>query len=259
MIKIAFPEWENEIIRQAVAESEGVEMLTCENLAAGAAAVKNGLADAIVAGIDYTSREVILACRDIIGLKNTEAKQKPTFSASFWMKRDDAEYVIGDAAACKNPSEEQLYDIVLQTHATALKLLDEEPRVAVLSFSTLGSGGKDLSIEKSLHVIERVRREHPEIVIDGELQLDAAVNVKVGEKKAPNSLVAGKANVLIAPDLNSGNISYKAMEQFGKFRAAGPLLQGFMAPVSDLSRGSTVEDVKLVIEAMKKLTSDLKA
>ena len=101
--------------------------------------------------------------------------------------------------------------------------------------------------------LERVRRERPEIIIDGEMQLDAAVNLTVGKKKAPGSLVAGRANVLIVPDLNSGNILYKAMEQFGGFSAAGPILQGFKVPVSDLSRGSTVEDVVATIENMKKL------
>ena len=119
----------------------------------------------------------------------------------------------------------------------------------MLSFSTLGSGGRDETISLSQAVVEKVRETHPEILIDGEMQLDAAINPRVGEKKAPNSPVAGHANVLIVPDLNSGNILYKAMEQFGNFTAAGPILQGFNAPVSDLSRGSTVEDILAVIEA----------
>lgn len=118
----------------------------------------------------------------------------------------------------------------------------------MLSFSTLGSGGRDETISLSQAVVEKVRETHPEILIDGEMQLDAAINPRVGEKKAPNSPVAGYANVLIVPDLNSGNILYKAMEQFGNFIAAGPILQGFNAPVSDLSRGSTVEDILAVIE-----------
>ena len=248
VIKIALPEWENPVIKQAVSDTEGIEPVFCESLTAACAAVKNGVADALVAGIDYTSRDVILACRDIIGMADK------TFSASFWMKKDGAEYVIGDAAACKNPTEDQLFDIVLQTYHTAKLLLSDEPRVAILSFSTLGSGGKDPSIERAQNVVRRVRAEHPEILIDGEMQLDAAINPRVAEKKAPESKVAGKANVLIAPDLNSGNILYKAMEQFGGMTAAGPLLQGFLAPVSDLSRGSTAQDVKSVFESMKKLS-----
>lgn len=266
MIKIAFPEWDNPIIKQALKEYNEeikagsdsksanltcIEPVSCENLSAGCAAVKAGVADALIVGIDYTSREVILACRDIIGMKSK------TFSASFWMKGGDfdgkSEFVIGDAAACKNPTEDQLFDIVLQTYQTAKRLLADEPKVAVLSFSTLGSGGKDPSIVRAQKVIKRVRAEHPEIIIDGEMQLDAAINPRVAAKKAPDSEVAGRANVLILPDLNSGNILYKAMEQFGGMTAAGPLLQGFNAPVSDLSRGSTVADVKLVIEAIGKL------
>lgn len=118
-----------------------------------------------------------------------------------------------------------------------------------LSFSTLGSGGSDDSIDRARKVISRIQSENSDIAIDGELQLDAAVNPSIGNKKAPGSTVAGRANVLIAPDLNSGNILYKAMEQFGGFTAAGPILQGFNAPVSDLSRGSTKEDVLAVIKA----------
>lgn len=247
MIKIAFFEWQNEIIKQAISESEGLEAVSCESLEAAALSVREGIADALVGGIDYSSRDIILCCRDIIGVKDK------TFSASFWMRNEDSEFVIGDAAACKNPTEEQLYDIVLQTYETAKKVLVEEPRVAILSFSTLGSGGKDPSIERAKNVVARVREVHPEIIIDGELQLDAAINSRVASKKAAESEVAGRANVLIMPDLNSGNILYKAMEQFGGFTAAGPILQGFKAPVSDLSRGSTVNDVKLVIEAIKKI------
>ena len=261
MIKIALPEYDDAIIKQAVAETAGIEPVSCENLEAAAAAVKAGVADALVAGINYTSREVILTCRDVIGMSDE------TFSASFWMKDGTGrEFIIGDAAACKNPTEEQLFDIVLQTYQTAKNLLGSEPKVAILSFSTLGSGGKDPSMDRAQAIVKRVRAEHPEIAIDGEMQLDVAVNPRVAEKKLAgrnsgansSSVVAGHANVLIAPDLNSGNILYKAMEQFGGMTAAGPLLQGFKAPVSDLSRGSTVEDVKLVFESMKKMTQSEK-
>ncbi len=254
MIRVAFPEWNNPIIKEAVQKSTDITPVSCENLEAACAAVKNNIADVLVAGIDHTSRDVILACRDVIGMTDK------TFSAAFWMKSQSAqnedgnhEYVVGDVAACKNPTEDQLFDIVLQTYQTAKCLLSEDPKVAILSFSTLGSGGTDPSIEKAQSVVRRIRAEHPEIQIDGELQLDTAINPRVAAKKAPGSKVAGKANVLIAPDLNSGNILYKSMMQFGKMTAAGPLLQGFKAPVSDLSRGSTVDDVRLVFDAMKKL------
>ena len=251
-VRLVFPELNNEIVARAVQECTELsggefEAVRAADLAEACAKVAAGEADGLVAGIDYTSRDVILACRDGIGAAGK------TFSASFVMKRDDEMLVIADAAACKNPTEEQLFDIVVQTYETARAILPSEPRVAMLSFSTLGSGGQDASIDKMRAVIDRIWNERPEIKIDGEMQLDAAINARVAAKKAPDSPVAGQANVLILPDLNSGNILYKAMEQFGGFTAAGPILQGFKAPASDLSRGSTVKDVVLVIETMKKL------
>ncbi len=253
-VRIVFPEMGNEIIREAVERTATeVEAVEAADLSEACQMVASGAADGLVAGIDYTSREVILACKDIIGVESK------TFSASFvFSKEGKVQYVIGDAAACKNPTTEQLYDITIQTYETALTILTEEPKVAILSFSTLGSGGNDPSIERAREIIEMVRTARPEIQIDGEMQLDAAISKRVAEKKAPNSPVAGKANVLIMPDLNSGNILYKAMEQFGGFTAAGPILQGFKRPCADLSRGSTVEDVISVIEVVRKQILALK-
>lgn len=254
MIKIVFAEVKNEKIQEAIklAREKFEDFLPVEagSLEEACEKVRDGEADALVAGIDYTSREVILGCRDVIG------KKDETFSASFILTRGEETFVIGDAAACKNPTEDQLFDIVIQTYKTAKCILEEEPRVAMLSFSTLGSGGSDPSISKIRNVVNRVHESEPEIAIDGELQLDAAINKEIGDKKAPGSTVAGRANVLILPDLNSGNILYKAMEQFGGFIAAGPILQGFRAPASDLSRGSTVSDILKVIEVELKLVRE---
>lgn len=274
MKRIVFPEINHPYVQEAIKLAKqkfpDFEAIGADNLEHACAAVKAGVADSMIAGIDYTSRDVILAARDIIGVKNPRQLEKPTFSASFIFTKENkatplgqSVFILGDAAACKHPSFDQLYDITLETHETAtkyFKYLDNNstdsalnnfltPRIAMLSFSTLGSGGKDETISLSQAVVEKVRETHPEILIDGELQLDAAINPRVGEKKVPNSPVAGYANILIVPDLNSGNILYKAMEQFGNFTAAGPILQGFNAPVSDLSRGSTVEDILAVIEA----------
>lgn len=274
MKRIVFPEINHSYVQEAIKLAKqkfpDFEAIGADNLEHACAAVKAGVADSMIAGIDYTSRDVILAARDIIGVKNPRQLEKPTFSASFIFTKEDkatplgqSVFILGDAAACKHPSFDQLYDITLQTYETAtkyFKYLDNNstdsalnnfltPRIAMLSFSTLGSGGRDETISLSQAVVEKVRETHPEILIDGEMQLDAAINPRVGEKKAPNSPVAGHANVLIVPDLNSGNILYKAMEQFGNFTAAGPILQGFNAPVSDLSRGSTAEDILAVIEA----------
>lgn len=273
MKRIVFPEINHSYVQEAIKLAKqkfpDFEAIGADNLEHACAAVKAGVADSMIAGIDYTSRDVILAARDIIGVKNPRQLEKPTFSASFIFTKENkatplgqSVFILGDAAACKHPSFDQLYDITLETHETAtkyFKYLNHDstdsalnsfltPRIAILSFSTLGSGGRDETISLSQAVVEKVRETHPEILIDGEMQLDAAINSRVGEKKAPNSPVAGHANVLIVPDLNSGNILYKAMEQFGNFTAAGPILQGFNAPVSDLSRGSTVEDILAVIE-----------
>ena len=274
MKRIVFPEINHPYVQEAIKLAKqkfpDFEAIGADNLEHACAAVKAGVADSMIAGIDYTSRDVILATRDIIGVKNPRQLEKPTFSASFIFTKENkatplgqSVFILGDAAACKHPSFDQLFDIALQTYETAtkyFKYLDNNstdsalnnfltPRIAMLSFSTLGSGGRDETISLSQAVVEKVRETHPEIIIDGEMQLDAAINPRVGEKKAPNSPVAGHANILIVPDLNSGNILYKAMEQFGNFTAAGPILQGFNAPVSDLSRGSTVLDIVSVIEA----------
>lgn len=274
MKRIVFPEINHPYVQEAIKLAKqkfpDFEAIGADNLGHACAAVKAGVADSMIAGIDYTSRDVILAARDIIGVKNPRQLEKPTFSASFIFTKENkatplgqSVFILGDAAACKHPSFDQLYDITLQTYETATKYFKYlnhnstdsalnsflTPRIAMLSFSTLGSGGRDETISLSQAVMEKVRETHPEIIIDGEMQLDAAINPRVGEKKAPYSPVAGYANILIVPDLNSGNILYKAMEQFGNFTAAGPILQGFNAPVSDLSRGSTVLDIVSVIEA----------
>lgn len=278
--RIVFPEFTNPYIQEAIKIAKekfpDFEAVGADNLEHACAAVKAGVADSMIAGIDYTSREVILTARDIIGVKNPRNLEKPTFSASFIFTKENkatplgqSVFILGDAAACKHPNAEQLFDITLQTADTAAKYFAHlqkkstdpavadffTPRVAMLSFSTLGSGGKDDTISLIQEVLTKVNADQPDLLIDGELQLDAAINPRIGTKKAPNSKVAGFANVLIVPDLNSGNILYKAMEQFGNFTSAGPILQGFNAPISDLSRGSTVLDIVSVIEAELALIS----
>ena len=243
-MKIAFAE-DNPILKQAIKQTN-TEAIYAPDLESACAKITNQEAEALIAGIDYTSRDVILACRDYLGTVSD------TFSSCFVMKNADQTLIVADAATCKHPTEDQLYDIVIQTYHTAAKLLDV-PKIALLSFSTLGSGGHDDTMTMIQNVIKRVRAEYPDILIDGELQLDTAVSPKVAAKKAPNSPVAGSANVLICPDLNSGNILYKSLEQFAGFTAAGPILQGFTYTASDLSRGSTVDDVIEVIHTLEQI------
>ncbi|MDR3298292.1 MAG: phosphate acetyltransferase [Candidatus Nomurabacteria bacterium] len=250
MKRIVFPEGENDFIKEAMGRvGEICEPILLSNDLAGAAEmVAGGQADAMVAGIDYASRDVILAARDKIGLSDGWK----TFSSLFVCDMPDGKrYIVADGATCKNPTAEQLADIVLLVSEAAEKLLDDKPRVAMLSFSTFGSGGKDPSMDKIAETIQIVRGKNPDVLVDGEMQLDAAINPRVAAKKAPaESEVAGRANVLIAPDINSGNILYKATWQLAGADVAGPILLGFKAPVSDLSRGSTVEDVILTVKSV---------
>lgn len=248
-MKIAIPEYKNPVMKKAMAACDDIDFLKAETLDEALDQLNAGTADALVAGIDITTRDMVLSC------KNKLEKTNKYFSSCFVMTKGDETIIVADAGVCKNPNAEMLKAIVLETYDTAKAVLSEEPRIAMLSFSTLGSGGADPSIEKINEVIAAVMAENPAIKIDGEMQLDVAVNPEVAAKKAPGSVVAGNANVLICPDLNSGNILYKSMERFGGYTAAGPILQGFKAAVSDLSRGSTADDVVLVFETLKKLTN----
>ena len=262
MSKILFPEVYNEFIQ--IATSRLRDEGSCEpvielcDLSKACHMLMNGDVDAMIAGIDHTSRDVILACKDILGFADKEPEpetdKKRTFSSLFVAELPDGrKFIVSDGATCKNPTEIQLADIVELVNDASARILEEEPRIAMLSFSSFGSGGSDPSIEKINDAISLVRSRRPEIKIDGEMQLDAAVNERIGTKKAPDSTVAGHANVLITPDINSGNILYKSIAQFAGATIAGPILLGFSKPVSDLSRGSTVEDIILTAHCLEKL------
>lgn len=252
MKRILFPEADNEFIQQAAAELTDVKaILEAQPLDEAFMQLANGDVDGIVVGIDYSSRDVILAARDKLGLAKPEVK---LFTSLFYAELPDGrKYIISDGATCKHPTLEQMERIIELVHEAAAKLLDETPRIAMLSFSTFGSGGKDETMDLMRAAIASTQQKHPEMMIDGEMQLDAAVNARIGAKKAPNSTVAGKANVLIVPDINAGNILYKSLEQFAGAKVAGPILLGFTKPVSDLSRGSTAEDVVLTARCLARL------
>ena len=198
-MNIVFPELNNPTIQEALhrhaemrASDEPIPGLTetlseitaleAPDLATACAMVKSGQADTMIAGIDYSSRDVILTCKEHLGLSGK------TFSGLAVMQRDREIYLLADMAACKHPSKDQLIEIIHQTHTSAQKLFTEPPRVALLSFSTFGSGGHDDTIE----LMQTVRNEFQdsEILLDGEMQLDAAVNPTVAQKKFPNSPVA---------------------------------------------------------------------
>lgn len=246
-MKIIFPEIiDNEFAKKAAEAFPNIEFIPAPSLDAAAEMLNKKEADSIISGIDYSSRDVLIVYKDYLDLKSKY------FSSCFICKKDNQIIALADGGVNKLPDAEKLYCIVEDTAETFKAYTGKQPKIAMLSYSTHGSGGKNPDLEKIYAVIERIKENHPDYLIDGEMQLDAAINPRVAEKKTPNSPLKGEANILITPDLNSGNILYKSLEQFAGWTCAGPIIQGFEMPLADLSRGSTVEDIVLTIDVIKK-------
>ena len=210
--------------------------------------VKMSDADGMVAGASHATGETLRPALQIL----KTAKGTKIVSAFFIMCVPNCEYgangvfAYGDAGLVENPDAEQLSDIAISTAKSFEMLVEEKPIVALLSYSTYGSAKSELT-EKVVLATKLAKEKAPDLMIDGELQVDAAIVKEVGCRKAPTSPVAGKANVMIFPNLDAGNISYKITERLAKAEAYGPLLQGIAKPVNDLSRGCSAEDILGVI------------
>lgn len=210
--------------------------------------IKNGDADGEVAGAANTTGNVLRPALQIIKTVPGISVVSGAFLIFTKTKQygDDGLLFFADCAVTPDPTADQLGQIAVATGRTAKTFTDKEPNVAILSFSSKGSATHPL-VDKVIEATEIAKKIAPEMNIDGELQADAAIVPSVGSSKAPQSSVAGKANVLVFPNLEVGNIAYKLVQRLGEAEAVGPILQGMAAPVNDLSRGCSVDDIyKLV-------------
>ncbi len=230
---------------KGMTEEQALNIVTTNNMFYACVALKRGDVDGVVGGAVFSSADVSRAAFQVIkaapGISSVSSCFVMVPPEDFKYKKYPA-YIFSDCAVIPYPTSDQLSDIVVAAADSAKKICEMDPKIAMLSFSTKGSANHE-SVEKVRVAYQKVKEEHPEIDVDGELQLDASLVDSVANQKAPGSPVAGYANTFIFPEIQSGNIGYKIAARLGGFAAYGPILQGLNAPINDLSRGCNAEEV----------------
>lgn len=221
---------------------EEAERLIKDEMYYGVMMVKIGEADGMVGGAVHSTGDMLRPALQIVKTAPGINTVSGFFIMNHPQKTEKSCFLFADCAVTPEPTSEQLVDIAVCSEKSARVFLAEEPKIALLSFSTKGSAKHPL-VEKVQEAARMIKEKYPELPIDGELQADAALVEEVGQLKAKGSKVAGHANVFIFPDLNAGNISYKLVQRLGGFDAYGPICQGFAKPINDLSRGCNVDDI----------------
>lgn len=224
---------------KGLSQEKAASILETLPLFYAAALVDSGYADGCVAGAVNTTGDVLRAAIQVIGLK----KESRVVSSIFLFEGKDASvFTYGDCAVVPYPDAEQLASIAIDSSYSHKALTGETPRTAMLSFSTKGSARHERA-QLVIDALNLAKNQQPDLLIDGELQFDAAFIPAIAKRKAPDSKVAGSANVFIFPNIDAGNISYKITERIGGATAIGPIIQGLAKPMNDLSRGCSWEDI----------------
>lgn len=222
------------------------KIVSTNNMFYACVALKMGDVDGVVGGAVFSSGDVLRAAFQVVkpapGINSVSSCFVMIPPEEGFKYNTAPAYIFADCAVIPYPTVDQLADIAVAANDSAKNIIGIEPKIAMLSFSTKGSASHE-AVDKVRSAYEKVKAEHPEINVDGEMQFDASLVPSVGKQKAPTSTVAGEANVFVFPNLDAGNIGYKIAQRLGNFMAVGPIMQGLALPVNDLSRGCSAEDI----------------